>query len=127
MTSLVRAALLLTCGAMYGTFAVTAVAAEPGQKADVIYSEALSGKVSLPPSDGGALMMAPCYTCSPVSFQATPRTIYYLTKTPVTLQELKSAIGTEQSMILTVAYNRSSGELVSIVAPIAPPPAAKRR
>lgn len=127
MTSFAHAALLLTCGALSGTFAATAVAAEQAQKTEIVHSEALSGKVSLPPSDGGALMMAPCYTCSPVSFQATPRTMYYLTKTPVTLQELKSAIGTQQSLILTVAYDRTSGELVSIVAPIAPPPAANRR
>ena len=118
MTLLTRATLALTCGALLGMYAATGVAADQTRKVEVIASEALAGKISLPASATGALVMSPCAGCASKSYRATATTAYYFTKAPVTLQQFQAAIGSQPSLILTVAYDRETGDLISVTAPI---------
>jgi hypothetical protein len=125
MTLLNRATLALTCGALLGMSAATGFAADQTRKVEVIASEALAGKISLPASTTGALVMSPCAGCAAKSYRATATTAYYFTKAPVTLQQFQSAIGSQPSLILTVAYDRETGDLISVTAPIPAALAAK--
>ena len=88
--------------------------------------EADAGSVVLPTSPDGALVVAPCGSCNPKSFRATPSTLYFLGDRQVTLAELAAAVAGRPETLMTVSYSVKTGELTRLTASIDPPPAAKR-
>ncbi|MBX5461348.1 MAG: hypothetical protein IRZ28_09680 [Steroidobacteraceae bacterium] len=113
MNSSIRHVLLATvaCGAITFAHAQGAVLQNTN-----IAAEVSAGSLTLPSGVGGAAVFAPCAECPPKSFPATAATRYLLGRKEVTLQELKAAIIGKPSLIVTVKYSASTGELVSITA-----------
>jgi hypothetical protein len=87
--------------------------------------EVAAGSIVLPTGPSSTAVFAPCGGCAPKSFPATAGTVYRLKRTPVTVTDLKAAIGSRPDLILTVVYSVESGQLVSITADIDAPPARR--
>jgi hypothetical protein len=70
----------------------------------------------LPLSSSSALVVTPCSGCAPRSHAQTPATEFFINKTSVTLADFRVAVAEKPDLMLTVAYDVKTGNLVSITA-----------
>lgn len=83
-------------------------------------------RLTLPASESGAAVFAPCYECAPKSFPASADTKYFLKNAPVSLAEFRAAVLGKPNLGLTVKVSVKTGALVSIGASVAPPATPRR-
>lgn len=108
--------------ALAALFAVSAAQAQtPGAtrgrlEAVSVAVEAVAGKVALPASVPGSLVMATCADCTPRSFETTAATRFLVQNRPVSIAELLAAILKNPDGILTVSYLVKTGVVTEVSA-----------
>jgi hypothetical protein len=115
MTSSIRT-LLLGLVAFAAASAVEAQDASSKPTPRAVAVEIPAGSMVLPQSATSSAVFPACGGCLPKSFPVTAATQYYLSKSPVTVADLKAAIIGHPDLALTVKYYVDSGQIVSISA-----------
>jgi hypothetical protein len=88
--------------------------------------EVRASALTLPATESGVAVFAPCRECPAKSYPASAATQYFLQRTPVTLADFRSAVLGQPGLALTVKVSVESGALVSVAA-LVPPSAGRRR
>ena len=83
--------------------------------------EVPAASMVLPMSSTSAAVFPPCGGCAPKSYPTTAATRYYLSQEQVTVADLKAAIIGRPSLMLTVMYSPTTGELISVTADVPAP------
>ena len=116
---------LAAAAAMSSVFAQS----KPAQNQITTVNEAHELRVkalTLPTSESGDALFAPCAECPIKSFPANADTKYFLRNVPVSLADFRAAILGKPEVGVTVKVSVKTGALVSIGASLAPPAAPHR-
>ncbi|MEZ5500459.1 MAG: hypothetical protein R3E77_13665 [Steroidobacteraceae bacterium] len=71
--------------------------------------------LSLPVTESGSLLVAPCPGCAAISLQASTATVWIVNGRRVTLAEFKSATGNHGDSSVTVFYPPDATNLLRVV------------
>ena len=78
--------------------------------------ETTAGSLSLPASASGALLVAPCPGCAPLSLKAVPRSEWRLGASAADFASVRAAVVAAPDTQVLVIYRSRSLELVRLVA-----------
>lgn len=90
------------------TLAGTAVARQPANEETL---EATASMLSMPSTTDGVLVVLQCSSCTPISLQASAKTVYFFNKTPVTLAEMADYVRSHGKAFAGVNYDTETHAL----------------